>query len=647
MKNSVIKDKPLRKSSVLYSSLFNFLLPFSIFSIGYFFINYYIFCKDNNITNVTGFEIILYFLRLWSTLGSDSPANYHRTFNYMIFLFIVTCIIYVLYYLLFIHNSGNEDVLGDAKWGTINDLKKYGLLDNDGVILGQTNDAVIHTSYNDKGIKYTVKKNGKHTISYNSLNHSMLIAPTRSGKGVNTVVPTCLSWNGSLIVFDPKAELWEMTSNYRSNFSYVARFSPLSENSVHINILDMIRDDIGYVYKDANQIADILLAKSENEQSSGNEAHFRESAKDLITGVILHVKFSQSIPDNERNMSKVLSFLSNANNSKDDENDMGKGFLESMIHDTHKNAHIHKLVSESAGRQIIKPDNERGSVFSTALRTLFLFNDYWLSINTSDTDFSIDYFFDSDKPISLYLTVPVSDIDRLSPIIRLLIIYLLRRFSESETNINDIKIKHRILFLIDEFPLLGKFDFIEKSLGILAGYNIVFLLISQSISQLKKIYGDKNAFFDNCKYWVTFATGDLDNAKAISEMIGKETIYKENVSYSQDKKSLGTPNASVQGQDIERNLINPNTIMQLPPEYLIFFGQGLRPYIGKKIIYFSMKKYTSKISNTKYTNRNMQLNHLKPLISRYNYEKSIDIIANMNKIKYNVFEAFNEPRFTF
>ena len=33
---------------------------------------------------------------------------------------------------------------------------------------------------------------------------TLMVAPSRSGKGVSTVIPTLLSWGGSVIVFDPK-----------------------------------------------------------------------------------------------------------------------------------------------------------------------------------------------------------------------------------------------------------------------------------------------------------------------------------------------------------------------------------------------------------------------------------------------------------
>ena len=52
---------------------------------------------------------------------------------------------------------------------------------------------------------------------------------------------------------------------------------------------------------------------------------------------------------------------------------------------------------------------------------------------TSSSDFKIKDFIDSKYPISLYLTVPFAHIDRISPVFKLVINFMLRKFSEGET----------------------------------------------------------------------------------------------------------------------------------------------------------------------------------------------------------------------
>jgi type IV secretion system protein VirD4 len=225
-------------------------------------------------------------------------------------------------------------------------------------------------------------------------------------------------------------------------------------------------------------------------------------------------------------------------------------------------------------------------VFSTAVRAVQTFKDPLIRRNTSESDFTLADFADSLSPISLYLTVPYSDIDRLSSVLRLLISFVIRRFAEGETRYDQIKLRNRILFLLDEFPVLGSFPFLEKTMGLLAGYGMTFLIICQGLQQIIKLYGPNNSFLEHCKTWITYAPGDLSSAKTFSEVIGKESIWKESVSTSGSKFSVGLTNLNLSGNEVERNLINPDEIMRLPPTDLLVFSHGMPPYRGKKIIYY-------------------------------------------------------------
>ena len=59
---------------------------------------------------------------------------------------------------------------------------------------------------------------------------------------------------------------------------------------------------------------------------------------------------------------------------------------------------------------------------------------------------------------------------------KFLINFMLRRFSDGETSYGEVKLKNRLLFMLDEFPVLGHFPFLVKTMGILAGYGINFFL---------------------------------------------------------------------------------------------------------------------------------------------------------------------------
>ena len=47
--------------------------------------------------------------------------------------------------------------------------------------------------------------------------HVLVEAPTRAGKGVNTMVPTLLAWPHSALIHDFKRELWPLTAGARQH----------------------------------------------------------------------------------------------------------------------------------------------------------------------------------------------------------------------------------------------------------------------------------------------------------------------------------------------------------------------------------------------------------------------------------------------
>lgn len=82
-----------------------------------------------------------------------------------------------------------ESAYGEARFATASDLKRMGLTDRknaSGVIVGKV---------------------GRKLLSPTCLRHGIALAPTRSGKTAGFVIPTALSFKGSLIIADPKGEL--------------------------------------------------------------------------------------------------------------------------------------------------------------------------------------------------------------------------------------------------------------------------------------------------------------------------------------------------------------------------------------------------------------------------------------------------------
>lgn len=522
-------------------------------------------------------------------IGTSNPSAERIIFYSSLYMAVGVFLGVVLYFILsWTRNIFNREqqIHGTARLGTKKDLQKNGLLADRGVVLGQLDKAVVDYSIKGRDVLFRVRKTAQ-LVQHMMRASTILFGPTRMGKGISSIVTTLLNFPGSIITIDPKGENYEITGGYRSQFSYVWKHSPVSHETLRFNILDEISGESPF--RDASMIADILVTPSDG-KIDGSSKHWIDTARDLLTGAILHVKCS-SYPD--KSLYGVLSFLSRAvvNSASDDR---GASLLDSMINSPHCSSDIHEIVANVARRNLARPDEERGSVFSTAVTALQIFEDPFVKYATSASDFCLNDFTALENPISLYITCPFSDLDRLSTYMRLVITFILRKFSQGETSHDTQKLTNPILILIDEFPTLGYFPALETMMGILAGYGITFFLVCQTPNQLFKLYGQDTAILDHCRYVATYNMTDIKSAEMFSKMMGVEGVTHSNMSTSGSRYDFGMNNLNVSEQSIQRNVMNADELVHLPANRVVVFGQGMPATICKKVAYYDDPRFKAK-----------------------------------------------------
>jgi len=494
-----------------------------------------------------------------------------------------------------------QNILGSARWATRKDLEKAGILQSKGgMILGQTADAKIFAAYDQtKDSVVLHQKKASRKIIQSGIYNTLLSAPTRSGKGVSSVIPTLLSYPGSIIVLDFKGENFNLTSGFRAKFGKVYRWEPTGDKGHHFNPLA----EILYgeeAFSEANLIADILTTPASG--SGGGNAtsdHFQSGAKDFLTALILHCRFSDW---HNKSLPGCREYLAQ---SDPDDPDNKKYIYDLMIESDHGDPVIHQAIVEGATAQRNRPDDEGGSMLSTVNNALNVFGDPVIKRNTSNSEFYIDEFEETNKPISLYITIQYKDVQRISALIRMFVTLLSRRFTGGETQATKRKFKVPLLFILDEFDKLGRIDELEMNMGIHNGFGIHYFLIFQSLNQLNKIYTKDHAFLAHCRNSIFYApgAGEYDSADLISKICGRESISKANISYSGNRGALGFNNASLSSQDMDRNLINADEIMKLPLSSFILLCQGLPPYIGKKNVYYEDPVFKARLLPPAFTTR--------------------------------------------
>ena len=437
---------------------------------------------------------------------------------------------------------------GSARWATAKEIKSAQFMNPSGVVLG---------------------KFDHNYLRHDGPEHVLCFAPTRSGKGVGLVVPSLLTWSGSAIVHDIKGENWSLTSRFRVGFGQVLLFDPTNLNSNAYNPLLEIRRGPSEI-RDVQNIADVLV---DPEGSLDRRNHWEKTSHSLLVGAILHVLYAEA----NKSLAGVANFLS------DPSRDI-KSTLDLMMRTPHLGQDKPHPVVASAARELKnKSDNECSGVLSTAMSFLGLYRDPIVAEVTSRCDWRIADLTSNDRPTTLYIVIPPSDISRTKPLIRLMLNQIGRRLTEDLEEKNK---RHRLLLMLDEFPALGRLDFFESALAFMAGYGIKAFLIAQSLNQIEKAYGANNSILDNCHVRVSFATNDERTAKRVSDALGMATEIRAMKNYAGHRLSPWLGHLMVSRSETARPLLTPGEIMQLSPDDEIVMVSGTRPIRAKKARYY-------------------------------------------------------------
>ena len=451
----------------------------------------------------------------------------------------------------------NVATYGSARWAKKGEVKAAGLLDPDGVVLGRYE---------------------RQYLRHDGPEHVLCFAPTRSGKGVGLVVPSLLTWPGSAIVHDIKGENWQLTAGFRARHGRVLLFDPTNPNSSAYNpLLEVRRGE--WEVRDVQNIADVLV---DPEGSLERRNHWEKTSHSLLVGAILHVLYAEK----DKTLAGVANFLSDPRRPVE-------STLRAMMRTSHLGeAGPHPVVAGAARELLNKSENERSGVLSTAMSFLGLYRDPVVARVTRRCDWRIGDIVGGARPVTLYLVVPPSDINRTKPLIRLILNQIGRRLTEDLQGKDD---RHRLLLMLDEFPALGRLDFFESALAFMAGYGLKSFLIAQSLNQIEKAYGPNNSILDNCHVRVSFATNDERTAKRVSDALGTATEMKAMKNYAGHRLAPWLSHLMVSRSETARALLTPGEIMQLPPSDEIVMVAGTPPIRATKARYYEDARFTERV----------------------------------------------------
>jgi type IV secretory pathway TraG/TraD family ATPase VirD4 len=415
------------------------------------------------------------------------------------------------------------------------------------------------------------------------MGHVLTCAPTGSGKGIGAVIPTLLEYPGSALVLDIKGENYAVTARARRTMGHavylIDPFDVTGGTQSCFNPLDTLDlanpDLVGQV----SAMVDTLVVVS-GEQSD-NSAHFNDSAKDLIKGLIVYAA-NQRDPAH-RTFAEVRRLLTLPLASA---KDSGRESLMDHLSDMSADPTLAFGVPARCANGFLSKDSKEASgVHSTALRHTAFLDDPRIAAALSRSDFSFSDL--KREPMTVYVVMPPDKLAAQTRFMRALVGAALSAITAT----ND-KPRFNVLFLLDEFAQLGRMPAIEDAISLVRGYGARFWLFVQDLSQLKGVYPRWQTFLANSAKQF-YGTADFETAKYVSDMLGQQTIEFRTVgdSSSSSMQGGGSSGSSTSQQLAARSLLTPDEVMRQGAMRPIVLVQGERPYSLERINYLADREY--------------------------------------------------------
>jgi len=375
---------------------------------------------------------------------------------------------------------------GSARWPTSTDLKSYlrgreAFDDARSVLLG---------AFTDEG--QTAPAGFVH---WDGDGHLLTIAPTRSGKGKTTIIPNLLRYRGSCVVLDPKGELFEATSKWRSTIGPVYRIAPLDDGSgkpVHRF------DPVSRVEREADARA---IAQQMFPRDPKSPSFFAEDAVGFMTAVIMYVRYKA--PPHRRTLATVCQMASL------------KGA--SLLRAAREMERFPP--SADAARAVLEKDPQRGLkvLQETLTSKLYEWKDPDIQRSVSGSDVNFENL--KDRPATVYVELPFNMMSTFSGWLRVVLKAAL------DAMLANPKVPRiPVLFVLDEFLNIGPFPEYRDAIRTHAGAGIRLWFFLQDIYSIEEHYpGNSWRPFLNCAVKQFFGINDDETAKMVGGYLGHKT----------------------------------------------------------------------------------------------------------------------------
>ncbi|MFN7024793.1 MAG: Ti-type conjugative transfer system protein TraG [Pseudorhizobium sp.] len=405
--------------------------------------------------------------------------------------------------------------------------------------------------------------------------HGLVFAGSGGFKTTSVVIPTALTFKGSLVLLDPSTEVAPMVAEHRRGPGQMVWTLDPKTSQIGFNVLDWIGQHGNRPEEDIASVAAWLMSEKPR-ITSGSDDFFRTSAEQLITAVIADVMLQEDLSaeanDNEdvkpeRTLRYVRHRLAQP-----------EGRLQAKLQQIFEHT-TSRFVREVVAPFINMTPQTFSGVYATATKET-----HWLSYDNyaalvSGNSFKTDSI--AEGITTVLINIDLSTLENHPGLARVIIGALLKAIYNRQGKMND-----RALFLLDEAARLGYMRIIETARDAGRKYGITLLMLFQSLGQMREAFGGRDAtskWFESSS-WVSFAAiNDTETAEYVSKRCGMTTVEVDQLSRTSRESGYSRTRSR---QLSQRPLILPHEVMRMRGDEQIIFTSGQPPIRAGRAIYF-------------------------------------------------------------
>jgi len=399
--------------------------------------------------------------------------------------------------------------------------------------------------------------------------HALLVG--RSGSGKSTLIIGILLREGrrrvarSLVLVDPKGELYERTSAALSRTHHVLRLNFYDPTGAGYNPLKHIGADP----ERALDFARSWVANTRRQDASEG-GFWDDTVLLLIQAVALHL----NAVNTPGTLSQLAAYL-----SRTDIKAMHRELLESPD--------PHARDAAQGFLQHLKADPTLAEKVLTGLPLRFMgLKGEAIQAVTDHDDLDFAGMGQAEgKPIALYVQLTPGRQDTLRPFVAVLFGQMWDAQIALANTCPEKALPRPILNLIDEAGTIGAIAGLLHRLNTLRSAQIGVLLAFQSPTQMADEYGvdAPAAFEDACTTLLFFAGAGPTTAQWMSDTLGQRTVVSASASASREREKVFTQGGGKSKSEAGAPLIGADELRGLPKGTLIVSAANERPFMVRVI----------------------------------------------------------------